>query len=252
MQILSINLSMKCVKRDTMFKFNQPLNEWNVSNVTDMDLEYVQSTFFQSTSQHWNVSNVTTMVGMFLAARSFNQRLNKRDVSNVTTYGRYVLDASSMKVSHWICFKEKMNGTKIITHVLSINLSMMCPNVTNMVVCSMGQVLSINLNDWDVSNVTTFQCLMKQFLSINLSMIGMCPTSQIWVVCFLEASSFNQPLNNWNVSNVTTMHGMFLGMKCFNQPLNNWNVSNVTNMENMFKEAFLSINLSTIGMCPTS
>ena len=39
--------------------FNQPLNKWNVSNVTDM-------------------------YAMFWKARSFNQPLNKWDVSKVT------------------------------------------------------------------------------------------------------------------------------------------------------------------------
>ena len=39
--------------------FNQPLNDWNVSNVTDME-------------------------GMFQGASSFNQPLNNWDVSNVT------------------------------------------------------------------------------------------------------------------------------------------------------------------------
>ena len=40
--------------------FNQPLNEWNVSNVTNVE-------------------------GMFLGARSFNQPLNEWNVSNVNS-----------------------------------------------------------------------------------------------------------------------------------------------------------------------
>ena len=65
---------------------------------------------------------------------------------------------------------------------------------------------------------------------------------------FSGANSFNQPLNAWNVSQVTTMNCMFDSANSFNQPLNAWNVSQVENMSGMFYEAYLSINLSMLGM----
>ena len=52
-----------------MFKnaesFNQPLNNWNVSNVTDVERMFWGARSFNQPLNKWNVSNVTNMVGMF-------------------------------------------------------------------------------------------------------------------------------------------------------------------------------------------
>ena len=53
------------------YSFNQPLNKWNVSKVTNME---------------W----------MFYYARSFNQPLNKWNVSNVRNIKRMVLLFSTL------------------------------------------------------------------------------------------------------------------------------------------------------------
>ena len=74
---------------DEMFyyalSFNQPLNNWNVSKVTDMEEMFWIATSFNQPLDNWNVSNVTDMVGMFESTR-FNQPLNKWDVSNVANF----------------------------------------------------------------------------------------------------------------------------------------------------------------------
>jgi len=50
--------------------FNQPLNNWNVSKVTDMRWMFEASSFNQPLND-WNVSNVTDMDHMFVDASSF-------------------------------------------------------------------------------------------------------------------------------------------------------------------------------------
>ena len=62
--------------------FNQPLNNWNVSNVTSMAHMFAFASSFNQPLNKWNVSNVTHMRGMFSGARSFNQPLSKWNVSN--------------------------------------------------------------------------------------------------------------------------------------------------------------------------
>ena len=61
---------------------NQPLNNWDVSNVTDMSRMFNSATSFNQPLNDWDVSNddwdghrshVTTMDDMFLGATSFNQ-----------------------------------------------------------------------------------------------------------------------------------------------------------------------------------
>ena len=74
--------------------FNQPFDDWNVSNVTnmrcmfqnvsnvaDMDSMFRDATSFNqplnTSVNKWNVSKVTDMNGMFYGASSFNQPLNR-------------------------------------------------------------------------------------------------------------------------------------------------------------------------------
>ena len=75
--------------------FNQPLNKWDVSNVTDMSEMFQNATSFNQPLNNWNVSNVTNMAWMFANARSFNQPLNKWNVSKVRGMGYMFAEATS-------------------------------------------------------------------------------------------------------------------------------------------------------------
>ena len=57
--------------------FNQPLNNWDVSSVTDMSSMFLYSTSFNQPLNNWDVSSVTSMRGMFAEATSFNQPIDK-------------------------------------------------------------------------------------------------------------------------------------------------------------------------------
>ena len=59
-----------------------------MSKVTNMSYMFGGATSFNQPLDNWNVSNVTNMGGMFLNAESFNQPLNKWNVSKVK-YTRY-------------------------------------------------------------------------------------------------------------------------------------------------------------------
>ena len=56
--------------------FNQPLNRWNVSNVTNMNAMFLWATSFNQPLNRWNVSKVMKMGWMFYEAESFNQTLH--------------------------------------------------------------------------------------------------------------------------------------------------------------------------------
>jgi surface protein len=70
-----------------MFKdnsvFNQPLENWNVGNVSKMGRMFEGNSAFNQPINNWNVSNVTEMWYMFLNASNFNQNTEDWDVSNV-------------------------------------------------------------------------------------------------------------------------------------------------------------------------
>ena len=63
--------------------FNQPLNKWNVSNVSGMESMFMGARSFNQPLNDWNVSKVTSIIYMFMYARSFNQPLDNWNVSNV-------------------------------------------------------------------------------------------------------------------------------------------------------------------------
>jgi surface protein len=62
--------------------FNQPIGNWDVSNVTNMNFMFSNSTFNQPIG-NWDVSNVTFMTSLFYNS-TFNQPIGNWDVSNVT------------------------------------------------------------------------------------------------------------------------------------------------------------------------
>ncbi|MBA5248750.1 MAG: BspA family leucine-rich repeat surface protein, partial [Gammaproteobacteria bacterium] len=177
---------------DETANFNQPLNNWNVSNVIDMGSMFEGATNFNQSLNNWNTEKVTNMKNMFKKATSFNQLLNNWNVASVT-------DMESM-------FEEATNFNELINNW----------NVSNAPIVSYmfrNSGFNQSLNNWNVSKFTDMSDM------------------------FYEATQFNQPLNNWNVSNVTDMSYMFESATNFNQPLNDWSVSKVTDMEKMFSKA---------------
>jgi surface protein len=79
--------------------FNQPLNNWDVSNVQNMGYMFSSASSFNQPLNNWDVSKVTTMAYMFWDASSFNQPINSWDVSKVTTMAYMFWDASSFNQS---------------------------------------------------------------------------------------------------------------------------------------------------------
>ena len=65
--------------------FNQPLNNWNVSNVTNMGAMFKGATPFNQPLNNWNVSNVTIIDEMFSGASSFDRDLSSWCVSNFSS-----------------------------------------------------------------------------------------------------------------------------------------------------------------------
>jgi len=144
------------------------INNWNVSNITDMSNLFMYSNSFNEDISEWDVSKVTNMSGMFKGATSFNQPLNKWDVSKVTNMSHMFEGASS--------FNQPLG------YVDDANPGWDVSNVTNMSHMFKG-ASSFNqpLNNWNVSKVTEMSFM------------------------FYNAESFNQPLYNWNIKKVRNL-----------------------------------------------
>ena len=173
--------------------FNQPLAKWNVTNVTNMSWMFSDADLFNQPLEAWNVSNVTDMSWMFINTKVFNQPLEKWNVSSVTN------------------MRGMFEGTRMFNQPLE---KWDVSNVTNMGDVFMNtEAFNQPLEAWNVSNVTNMRRM------------------------FHGTQSLNQPLEKWDVSNATNMSEMFRDAKSFNQPLEKWNVSNATNMRRMFYDA---------------
>jgi surface protein len=195
--------------------FNQNLEHWDVSLVTDMSNMFVfQSTFNQALNS-WDVSNVTNMFQMLASANNFNQPLNSWDVSSVTNMRNMFSLASS--------FNQPLDNWDV-------------SNVTNMNGVFYNSSFNLPLNSWNVSGVTNMTSMFGN-TPFNQDISNWDVSSVTNMVNMFAGASFNQPLDSWDVSQVTEIGFMFQNATLFNQPLDSWDVSNVTFMDNMFNNA---------------
>jgi len=176
--------------------FNQPLNDWDVSNVGNMSDMFSGAESFNQPLDNWDVSNVRNMRSMFSSARSFNQPLDSWDVSNVRDMAYMFSGAES--------FNQPLDNWNV-------------SNVRNMRnMFSSARSFNQPLNNWDVSNVDYF----------GDGFAGM----------FYYATSFDQNLGSWkmhpNTGYITLGPS---GMSCENYTLtligwaaNNLHLTNVS------------------------
>lgn len=110
--------------------FNEPIGDWDVSQVTNMSGMFANSLFNQPIGA-WDVSNVTDMSSMF-EETPFNQPIGRWDVSNVTDMN-WMFDAS--------LFDRPIGGWDV-------------SNVTEMFSMFSGGVFNQPIGGWDVSGIT--------------------------------------------------------------------------------------------------
>lgn len=100
--------------------FNEPIDSWNVSNVTNMQGMFSGAKSFNQPIGSWDVSNVTNMNNMFNIAISFNQPIGDWDVSKVTDMYRmfynainFNQDIASWNVSSVRNMHDMFHGTSL-------------------------------------------------------------------------------------------------------------------------------------------
>jgi surface protein len=64
--------------------FNDPIDSWDVSNVTDMSSMFYYANTFGQAIGNWNVSNVNNMSNMFSNTNGFNSPIGLWNTQNVT------------------------------------------------------------------------------------------------------------------------------------------------------------------------
>ncbi|MCT7484174.1 BspA family leucine-rich repeat surface protein [Aliarcobacter cryaerophilus] len=170
--------------------FNQDLNRWDTSNVTNMKSMFNNAWNFNQDISSWDVSKVTNMYGLFEGAQSFNQDLNRWDTSNVT-------DMNSMFSNAWNFNKD----------ISSWDVS----KVTNMY-AMFYQAKSFDqpIGNWNTSNVTTMGYMFYRAEKFNQDISNLDVSNVTYLYgMFWNATSFNQNLSNWCVSKIAYEPGEF-------------------------------------------
>jgi len=185
--------------------FNQPLDNWNISNVTTMSRMFFTATNFNQSLSTWNVGRVTNFGSMFANASLFNGDLSGWNIgANVAT--------PSINMGY-IFYTSGFNNSSIVNWNTN--------KVTNLTGAFGDSGFNQNINNWDVSNVT------------------------VMTAVFSSAYNFNQPLNNWNTSKVTNFSNIFYNADSFNQNLASWNLSGITAANGLNGFMRLATGLST-------
>ncbi len=170
---------------DRKRSFNQPIGNWDVSNVTNMDGMFLYAVSFNQPIGNWDVSEVTSMYRMFAGANSFNQPIGNWDVGNVTSMLTMFSAASS--------FNQPIGNWDV-------------SNVTDMIyMFSRAKRFDQPIGNWDVSNVIGMSDMFNEAESFNQP-IGDWDVSNVLLISgmFLDASSFDQNLTTWCVSNISS------------------------------------------------
>lgn len=197
---------------------NPTINNWNISNITNLTGTFSGCDLFNQPLENWNTSNVTSMATTFLMAKNFNQPLGNWNTSKVVTTGSMFFNASQFNqpIGNWD-MSSNLEMELMFQNAVKFNQPLGNWNTSKVIEMNFmfgnAKAFNQNLNSWDTGQVK----MMNQM--------------------FFLAEQFNGNISNWNVSNVINMAYMFNGATNFNQNIGGWNVGNVTNMLNMFNNA---------------
>jgi len=109
--------------------FNQPLGEWDVSQVTNMGDMFWGAAAFDQPLANWKVGQVTDMCYMFCDAAAFNQPLADWDVSQVTNMNCMFRDAAAFDqpVPSWNWKVAQVTDTRDMFTGVAVHKVCPCP-----------------------------------------------------------------------------------------------------------------------------
>jgi surface protein len=169
--------------RCTVLVGNSSFNDWDTSNVTNMNDTFAVSAFNSNISD-WDTSNVTNMAAMFRQNTAFNQDIGGWDVSNVTNMNNmfrqspFNQDISGWDTSNVINMGEMFRSSPFNQDISGWDIS----NVTDMAgMFQQNTAFNQDISGWDVSNVTNFNSM------------------------FNDAGVFNQNLGAWQLKTTGTL-----------------------------------------------
>lgn len=195
--------------------FNQPLDKWDVSKVTNMKDMFHSSWHFNQDLSVWDTQKVEDMTNMFYNCRRFNWYIGGWNTNNVTSMTNMffnAVDYNAQFVNTGYVPDTSITGTAF-SNKSELQTALAAWKADR----SAAQTQYGHISKWDVSIVSDFSGLFQQ------SFAGSIP--------------FSEDLNEWESGNVTNMSDMFLGCTYANPKITNWDTTKVTNLNQCFKQA---------------
>ena len=173
------------------------INNWNTSNVTNMNSLFKNKNTFNSNISNWNTAKVTNMYQMFQGTHVFNQNISGWNVSKVSNI-KFMFYSSRV-------FNQNIGGwdTAKVTTMRAMFRD--------------ARKFNQNISGWNTSKVKIMRAMFYSNSNSGTS-----------------RTVFNQNISGWNVGNVTDIHSMFFQSK-FNKNISGWNVSKVSIYDNYGK-----------------
>jgi surface protein len=254
--------------------FNSDINNWNVSNVTNMSNMFENASRFNQNISSWNVSLVNNMSSMFQNAIVFN---NNNTLMNWTCNSNLVADnfgdGSALYVNNGGTYignfgnASRNNKTSSIqTPIYSYDGTLIYNFINTGLTTDFEQLPIINFsNSFSVlnpnisvsGNTTTvtiiynipsniknndgfsFKYIYSYYGSnkVTILQFGNIPLSKVGEQFVNLPNLVISATDTPSILTNTSLNKAFYNCTNFNSDINNWNVSNVINMSSMFKNA---------------
>ena len=222
------------------------VNDWDVSNVTDLTW-FFGGTNFNEPLNNWRPVSCSSFAATFYVNGTFNQDIGSWPMSNATNLGEMFNGGASFNnggsdsIKNWdvskvTSFYYTFRGTSLNQPIGSWRLN--TGSNVSMQYAFGGTPLNQDLGSWNVTKVTDMSAMFNGSSFNNSgsnSINNWRPISCSTFAGMFQACPFNQPIGNWplSASNIN-MSQMFYSAGAFNQNIGTWDVTKVTNMSAMF------------------
>ena len=246
-------------------KYNAPLDNWDVSTVTNFGNCFSQNNVFNQDISMWDTSSATNMSYMFNACSAFTQNLPNWNVSSVTNVIGLFQNASNFNgtLTNWNLplatslqatfntarrFNQPIDQFGITSACTSLHTAFYRADDFNQSLASWdvsgvtsmyrtfrnaGNFQGTGLNNWNTSSCTNFTDTFRnsQSLSVNLSLWDV-SSGTSFSNTFNTASVLNTDLRLWDVRLGTNFTGMFQNAYQMAFDLSGWQIHSATTMVN--------------------
>lgn len=210
---------LTCTKISFWSTFNDPIIDNWTNQWTDLSSCFFNSVFNQPLN-NWDLSNCTNVASIFNNASAWNQDISAWDVSSVQNFGGFntLGNNTNMNISLWDTSSATNMGAMFRNSFGTFNEDLSAWNVSGVTSFSLMfsecPAFNANLSAWNVGSATNFSTMFGNNLSQTTDFSSWNVSNGVnFSGMFRNCTngSFNWTINSWNMSNATNTSTMFQG-----------------------------------------